>query len=398
MSRKLIGGIKCIVRPVFDSLVMNRTFWIDLIRVAGAFLIVMSHVCNRVSGGFSVSVEKSGEVHGSLGWMASLCFHTLSCVAVPLFLMVSGALLLGRSEEMLTFYRKRFGKVLLPFFAWSCVFILCLWIAGRGLRDGTEITLLSSIGALLSGNVSGHFWFMYMLIVLYLVTPFLAVFTRNATKSMLIGFLILWFFAVVIFPVINNVARETLDITSIAGYSPFERGFVSYSVGFFIAGYVLKEIVISKRWAIIAVIAWIVLAMSPVNAYLRMAYPDSSMSFLFVFMGTYVLPIIAHPATLSLIAFLALRSLGDLPSVSSSRFGRIVLAFAPLTFGIFLCHHLFLVPSMEILDQYLGLSTTESWLLVLCAVPTLTVVFYLIAAGVVYLIRQNQYLKSLLAP
>ena len=377
---------------------MNRTFWIDLIRVAGAFFVVMSHVSNRVAGGYSVSAEKSAEAYGSLGWMAAGCFHTLSCVAVPLFLMVSGALLLGRSEEMLTFYRKRFGKILLPFFAWSCIFILCLWVAGRNFGDGTPITWFSAIGALLSGNVSGHFWFMYMLIALYLVVPFLSVFVRNATKSMLTGFLLLWFFAVVIFPVINNTSKELLDITNLANFSPFERGTVSYSVGFFIAGYVLKDILISRRWMVLAFVAWICLAMTPVNTYLRIACSDSSLAILFIFLGQYVLPIISHPATLSLAAFLALRSLGDLPSISSSLFGKIVLAFAPLTFGIFLCHHLFLVPSMEILDKMLSLGSTGSGLLVLCAIPVLTVFFYLIAAGVVYLVRQSQYLKPVLAP
>ena len=372
---------------------MNRVFWIDLIRVAGAFFVVMSHTCNRVAGGYSVS--DSGEAYGSLGWMVAGCLHTLSCVAVPLFLMVSGSLLLGRAEEMLPFYRKRFGKILLPFFAWSCIFILCLWLAGRGLRDGTPITLISSIGALLSGNVSGHFWFMYMLIALYLVVPFLSVFVRNASKSMLFGFLILWFFAVAIFPVINNTAKTMLDITNIAGYSSFERGSVSYSVGFFIAGYVLKDVVIAKRWAVLAIVGWIGLSITPVNTYLRMAYPDSSVSFLPAVLGTYILPVVSHPATLSLMVFLGLRSLGDLPALPSSRFGRIILVFAPLTFGIFLSHHLLLTPTMERLDKMLGLGSTQSWLFVLCAIPVLTVFFYLIAAGMIYLLRWSRYLKFL---
>ena len=374
----------------------NRTFWIDLIRVAGAFFVVMLHTSYRVAGG--PMVDDPGDARGSLGWLVTQFFFTLGCVAVPLFLMVSGALLLGRSEEMLTFYRKRFGKILLPFFAWSCIFILCLWIASGTFKDGTPITLFSSIGALLSGGVSGHFWFMYMLITLYLVVPFLSVFVRNASKSMLIGFLMLWFFAAVLFPVINTIAKDTLDITKLANYYPFESGTVSRSVGFFVAGYVLKDIVISRRWMVIAFVAWICLALTPINSYLRMTYPDSTMFFLFVFIGKYVTPIIAHPATLAVIAFLALRSFGDSPSVSSSWFGRLVINLAPLTFGIFLCHHLFLVPTTRILDQWIGIGSTKSWILVLCIIPTLTVVIYSAAAVLIYFIRRSQYLKPILAP
>jgi len=372
---------------------MNRTFWIDLIRVVGAFFVVMLHTSYRVAGG--PMVEEPGDAFGSPGWLVAKCFIRLGCVAVPLFLMVSGSLLLGRNEEMFTFYRKRFGKVLLPFFAWSCIFILCLWGAGRGFKDGTPITLFSSIGALLSGGISGHFWFMYMLISLYLVVPFLSVFVRNASRKMLIGFLMFWFFAVVMFPIINNIAKATLNITNLANYFPFERGTVSYSVGFFVAGYVLRDILISKRWMVIAIVVWMCLAMTPVNSYLQTTYPDSSMSFLFSFMGKYVLSIVSHPATLAVIAFLALRSLGDLPSIASSHFGRLVSLLAPLTFGIFLCHHLFLVPTMGILDKMLGLGSTKSWLLVLCAIPAVTVLVYSAAAVLIYLIRQSRYLKFL---
>jgi len=215
---------------------------------------------------------------------------------------------------------------------------------------------------------------------------------------MLVGFLMLWFFAAVIFPVINRAACETLDIAKLANFHPFEGGTISYSFGFFVAGYVLKEIAILKRWLVIAIVFWMCLVLTPVNTYLRMTYPDSSMFFLFVFIGKYITPIVAHPATLAVIAFLALRSLGDSPSVSSSWFGRLVISLAPLTFGIFLCHHLFLVPTMGILDKTIGLGSTKSWLLVLCAIPVLTVLIYSAAAVLIYLIRRSRYLKPVLAP
>ena len=372
---------------------MNRTFWIDLIRVVGAFLVVAIHVSGRVAGGYAV--EDKGEAVGSLGWLVSTSIGSLSSsIAVPLFVLVSGALLLGRNEEPVPFYRKRFGKILLPFLGWSCIFILCLWIAGRNFQDGTPITLYSSIGAFFSGGISGHFWFMYMLISLYLVAPFLSAFVSNASKNMLTCFLFLWFFFIVIFPVIHRIVRETLGITGIAEDCRIDS--FPYWVGLFIAGYALKDVLISKYWAIIALILWFCFAMtSPINSYLLKNHPDSSMAFLFVFMGTYIIPIISHQVTLTLIAFLALRSFGDLPSLASSQFGRLIIVIAPLTFGIYLCHHLFVVPTMGILDKWISIGSTGSWFLVLCAVPTLTVIFFSAAAVMVYLIRWSRFLKFL---
>ena len=377
---------------------MNRTFWVDLMRIVGALLVVVIHVSGRVAGGYAV--ENKGEAVGSLGWLVSQWGDLGSSVAVPLFVMVSGALLLGRNEETSPFYRKRFGKILVPFLAWSCIFVLCLWIAGKGFKDGTPITLVSSIGAFLSGGISGHFWFMYMLISLYLVAPFLSAFVRNASKNMLTCFLILWFFAVVIFPVIDATAKGTLGIVGITSDIRFEFNIryesIAYWVCFFIAGYALKDVLISKRLAIVALIFWFCFSVTgSVNGYLLRNYPDSSMAFLFTFMGTYIVPIISHQVTLTLCAFLALRSLGDIPALASSRFGQMISIIAPLTFGIYLCHHLFVVPSMGILDKLIGIGSTGSWLLALCAIPTLTVIFFSAAAVLVYLIRWSRFLKFL---
>ena len=369
---------------------MNRTFWIDLIRVVGALLVVAIHVCGRVAGGYAVEGVDAATL-GLAGLISQCINNASSAVAVPLFVMVSGALLLGRSDTMGTFYRKRFGKILLPFLAWSAIFILCLWLAGGKLKDGTPITLVSSIGAVLSGGVSGHFWFLYMLVSLYLVAPFLSVLVRNAPKNMLTGFLVLWVIGVVIFPVVNNVVQETFGVTGIAEDFQFEL--VSLWVGFFVAGYVLKDVLIPTRWAFIVLGVGLCLSIAgPVNAYLLRISPDSpSTSFLLTFLGKGIFPIVSHKVILSVVAFLVLRSLGNLPSFASVRLGRLISHIAPLTFGIYLCHHLVLTPVMG----KLTLGTCNSWMLVLCAIPALTLIFFFAAAVGVYVIRRIKYLKFL---
>jgi|GEM_PF-547774 len=367
---------------------MNRTFWIDLIRVVAILLVIASHVCGRVAGGYAVE-----ECASALGWAGRLSVwinNAVWVVPVPLFVMVSGALLLGRNDTMGMFYRKRFGKILLPFLAWSGIFIFCLWIAGQSFRDGTPITLTSSIGAFLSGGISGHFWFMYMLVSLYLVTPFLSVFVRHASKTMLTGFIVLWFIAMVIFPVVQNIVQETFSIAGIAADFHFEL--VSLWVGFFVAGYVLKDVLIPKHWALIALVVGLCFSVAgPVNGYLLQVYPDSPVSFLLTIVGKYILPLTSSQVTLTLIAFLVLRSLGDLPSLASSWVGRVVIATAPLTFGIYLSHHLLLTPAMKILN----LGGCGSWLVVLCVIPALTLLFYFATAAGIYVLRWNRYLRTL---
>jgi fucose 4-O-acetylase-like acetyltransferase len=138
--------------------IMNRVLWIDLIRVVSAFFVVMIHVCVRVSGG----AEENGN---SLAWLIAHCgFSSFNLLAVPLFIMISGALLLDRNEEPMTFYRKRFGKILLPFIAWSSIYLLCRLTMGQNLENGTPIRLpvhwgQSSRKALKSADIFGFFTF-----------------------------------------------------------------------------------------------------------------------------------------------------------------------------------------------------------------------------------------------
>jgi surface polysaccharide O-acyltransferase-like enzyme len=114
-----------------------------------------------------------------------------------------------------------------------------------------------------------------------------------------------------------------------------------------------------------------------------------------VYMAKYVIPTGPSLAmSMTLLAFLVFRFFGNLPSLASSQLGRIVSTVAPLTFGIYLCHHLVYQPVMETL----ALGTCKSWMIVLCIIPALTLFFYIVSAGMVYGLRQNRYLKLFLAP
>ena len=344
----------------------------------------MRHVSGRVAGGYS----ESGD---TCAWLVSAFYREFSSTAVPLFVMISGALLLQRRDEPLPFYRKRFGKVLTPFLAWSCIYIICYWLIGHTLADGTSITLSSSVGAILSGNVSTHLWFMYIIMALYLVAPFLAVFVHNASKNMLFIFLVLWLFSAVVFPVINDVAKGMLDIENIANVH-FRFELVPACVGLFIAGYVLSKYPLSKRQMAITFTLWFFFSVAkPINVYLRTTSSDSTVVSLCNFLGSYVFSIVSHRVVLALPAFMFLRSLGDIPSLAYSRFSRIISAIVPLSFGIYLSHYLLVRPGMLALNLW----TCESWLVVLFAVPILTILFYLATGGMVYLIRTIRHLRFL---
>ncbi|MBQ8834508.1 MAG: acyltransferase family protein [Oscillospiraceae bacterium] len=111
------------------------------------------------------------------GTVASSVAITLVSMAVPLFFMVHGALLLNK-EISAKKQLKRYGKVLFQVLAWNAIYLLYSYAAG-GIEPGS-ITLgflyNYFIGFVNSTGInSGHLWFIYALLAVYAFFPLLKV-------------------------------------------------------------------------------------------------------------------------------------------------------------------------------------------------------------------------------
>jgi len=154
---------------------MKHDAHIDLLRVAGAFTVVFLHVSGKV-------VLSSPDVH-SAGWWVGNVFDAMSRWCVPIFVMVSGALLLSESieTEVVNFYRRRAARLLPPLVFWT-VFYICLQEC-----ESHSLTTIDILKSLVHGTPYFHLWYLYMIAGLYLVTPFLRqVVIGNPEKAQLL--------------------------------------------------------------------------------------------------------------------------------------------------------------------------------------------------------------------
>ena len=75
----------------------------------------------------------------TVDWQTGIIYNALSRWCVPIFLMISGALLLGRKEEPLVdFFKKRANKILLPFLVWSLIYYVWatyMWNPGYSVKE-----------------------------------------------------------------------------------------------------------------------------------------------------------------------------------------------------------------------------------------------------------------------
>ena len=130
---------------------------------------------------------------------------------VPLFVMITGALLLPVRGEISVFYKKRIPRVLWPFLIWSVIYNLFPWITGvLGIKpevildffpySGEEVmrqSLPVSLDYIAQipfnfSIVDVHMWYIYLLIGLYLYLPVFSAWVEKASDKAKLWFLGAW--------------------------------------------------------------------------------------------------------------------------------------------------------------------------------------------------------------
>jgi surface polysaccharide O-acyltransferase-like enzyme len=334
-----------------------RLVWIDLIRAGGAFLVVLAHVV------LYPALRGSGPL-----WAQSL-YYTASRIAVPLFFMASGFLLLGKQESYGDFFRKRALRVLVPFLVWSLIYL-----AWNGEFDQARLSL-GTVGEgllrILRGPRAPHLWFFYVLVSLYLFTPVLRIFTLNARMRDLAYFCGLWF---VLDPVMNLLRYELgLQVG-------FEFLFVTGYIGYFVLGHFLARLPISRALVTIAALtAAVAFAFVFYTVYAGQQSPDYDQ----FFEGYLSVSVVLMTAS----AFLLTRAYGG---AIGRRLQALVQRMSAASLGIYLLHVLVLdLLNMAVVARY----GEEGWGSSIWMMPLSAVTGFLICWGVVVLMQRIPVVK-----
>lgn len=147
--------------------------WADFVRVFALVCVVVLHVAAIYVVGWSN--------YPLSWWMTGNIFDSFARVAVPLFVMVSGALLLPKSEPMSSFYSKRVIRVVVPWVFWaSMVLGYHLW------ASGTAELVRRPLAILFHAYVTSY-WYVVLLLMVYVVTPWLrAVVQKRSLKELVL--------------------------------------------------------------------------------------------------------------------------------------------------------------------------------------------------------------------
>ena len=208
---------------------VEREYDLDILRVAGSFAVVWLHV----SGGVLVDTSRGMD----FSWWVGNLANAMSYWCVPVFVMVSGALLLSRPlvDNPVVILKHRLARLAVPLVIWTVFYTLLAWVSSHGVID-----FRSTLKGILRGMpVTGfHLWYLYMCVGLYTLAPLVCIFIeavpRNMVKyTLLIGFLMASIEGVVSLSCGTPVASTFLGLC--VPYTPY-----------FIAGVLLRRLHINS--------------------------------------------------------------------------------------------------------------------------------------------------------
>lgn len=198
----------------------DRKIYIDYVRLLATVFVVCVH---------TLELARTQLAPGTVPFQIAEVFHFVFLSCNLLFIMVSGALLLPvKGERVGDFFVKRFSKVAIPFVVYYIIYV-CAKEGIRCLYPNYWLTLLKRI---LIGPPSEapHFWLIYVILWLYVLTPFLRYLVQNIPDEVFAGVIVVIF--------LINALDTYLPLF---GMNPHLSGVVDSYVGVFLLGYYMAE-------------------------------------------------------------------------------------------------------------------------------------------------------------
>lgn len=202
-----------------------RIGWLDLLKVIAVFMVIAAYAND------AILVNQNGDFNFTWGTYIGALLRFM----IPLFVMISGILLLPVRLNILDFYKKYFWRILPALFFWGIAYIL---FDGLFLNHKPAARIWMDIARLPLNFAAAapHLWYLYMLAGLYLIIPMVSPWVLKATKRELQVVLAIFIFSTFI-PYIRFLTGLAFGASDWNEFHSFY--YISGFFGYLLMGYYL---------------------------------------------------------------------------------------------------------------------------------------------------------------
>ena len=134
----------------------KRIFYYDVLRAIAIIGIVFCHA--------SISFVSKPNMMNLNYFIISSVFDCFRDFSIPIFVMLSGALLIGKKDTLTDFFKRRLSRLFIPFIFWVVIYAIYSFIF---IRHSIDLNYALDIFLGAPGTLGVAFWFVWMIVLSY---------------------------------------------------------------------------------------------------------------------------------------------------------------------------------------------------------------------------------------
>lgn len=324
----------------------HRIYSFDIMRIISAAFVVMIH---------SASDLINKQIYANVPFtIANLTNSVVRC-AVPLFIMISGALMLNESRNIT--FKKTMKSTL------RIVLILAFWSAAYAtfykilipLKNGAPISLSQFFTFFFASSF--HLWFLFMIIGLYLITPLLRLFVKKENLKYVVYLIILCVIVSILPRFIDGTLNLFLEKKNIfTGYvAKFRFGYVNEYLMYYLLGWVITNAPIKKAYRIAL---YVLGAGSCIFTFVASQFLLDNVKKRTVFYEPYMFNILLYSLAVFVFVYYAFKD------VNFDKTGKIITKLSSMTFGVYLVHVFIIIILQKVVKHFVP-GTIDSFMIIM---------------------------------
>lgn len=343
-----------------------RVLWLDLLRVTAIVFVLFIHASAQNFHSLPLN---------STRFYALVIYDDLCHIAVPLFVMISGSMLLDGQRHFDTrrFFSKNVFRIVVAFLFWSTVNLVYDTVRYYFEHNGfSGFSVEKTLRSFFVGKI--YMWYLFMIFGLYLITPLVRCITKEMKNAKY--FLLLFLIFGCLVPTLVELGK-VFDITVLKWLDAMKGNMRFYFVlgytGYYVMGHVLFRSKVSKRTEYILYALTVLLSVASVIGTIKISQMKGKD---YTGLMTFSMP---NMVVSSAAVFIFFKN--RVSKLKLQKFKKPIVLLSSCTFGIYLTH-------MYAIDFLEAVGFDNGLFHALFSVPVLSLCAFVLSFGLTYIIRQ----------